>query len=268
MHSDDVKQHWERLAEEHRTGLEATTKTPTIKALEVAALARALRAAGLDEERNADVLEVGCGNGRNCIDLANEFPAARFTGVDYVPQMIESARAAARALPIAFEIGDALQLDRHPALLPEYDVVFTDRCVINLMTPEEQLGALDQLTAKVHVGGALVVLENTRKAFEAQNDLREAAGLARRTPPEHNLFIDEEAFLAAARDRLELVAIDEFAALHDLLLYVLVPAANGGTVDYGHPVVEAATRLLLALPGAGGVTSAGQNRLFHFVRRA
>ena len=63
------------------------------------------------------------------------------------------------------------------------------------------------------------------------------------------------------------MAVDEFAALHDLVLYVLVPASNGGTVDYGHPVVEAATRLLLACPGAGGVTSAGQNRLFHFVRR-
>jgi SAM-dependent methyltransferase len=263
-----VKQHWERLAEEHRTGLEATTKTPTIKALEIAALARALRAAGLDEKRGAVVLEVGCGNGRNCIDLANKFPGARFTGVDYVPQMIESARAAAGARPLAFEVGDALEIDRHPALLPEYDVVFTDRCVINLMTSEEQLRTLDQLTAKVRIGGALVLLENTRQAFEAQNDLREAARLPRRTPPEHNRFIDEEAFLEAARERLELVAVDEFAALHDLVLYVLVPAANGGTVDYGHPVVEAATRLLLARPGAGKVTSAGQNRLFHFVRRA
>lgn len=261
-----MKEHWKRLAEAHRTGLEATTKTATIKALEVAALARALRAAGLDDERGADVLEVGCGNGRNCIDLANEFPVARFTGIDYVPEMVESARAAVGDRPIVFEVGDALELDRHPALLPEYDVVFTDRCVINLMTPEEQLEALYQLTTKVRVGGALVVLENTRKAFEEQNDLREAVGLPRRVPPEHNLFIDEEAFLAAARDRLELVAVDEFAALHDLVLYVLVPATNGGTVDYGNPLVEAATRLLLARPGAGGVTSAGQNRLFHFVR--
>ena len=79
-----------------------------------------------------------------------------------------SSRSATRSSSIGIRV-----------LLPEYDVVFTDRCVINLMTPEEQLRALDQLTTKVHVGGALVVLENTRKAFEAQNDLREAVGLPR-----------------------------------------------------------------------------------------
>jgi SAM-dependent methyltransferase len=263
----EVKRHWERLAQEHGTALDATTKTQTIKRLEIAALARAFRAAGLDA---GTVLEVGCGNGRNCLELAAKFPQARFTGIDYVPQMVDNARAAAaeaKAPGVTFEVGNALELERHPLLEDAYDVVFTDRCLINLATIDEQLAGLRQLAAKVRLGGHLVVLENTVQAFERQNDLREAGGLPRRTPPEHNLFIDEGPFLELAGELLERVDVDEFAALHDLLLYVLVPMMNGGTVNYGAPVVEAATTLLLARPELLRGAGAGQNRLFLFRRR-
>lgn len=270
MRRDDVRRHWEELASRHGTALTATTKTETIKRLEIAALERAMRAAGVDETTPARVLEVGCGNGRNCIALASRLPAASFTGVDYVPQMIDNARAAlaaeATARSVTFEVGDILALDRQPVLRDDYDLVFTDRCLINLMSVEEQLEGLGQLAGKVGNGGHVIVLENTIQAFERQNDLREAGGLPRRRPPEHNLFIDEVLFLERARETLELVSVDEFAAMHDLILYVLVPMVNGGTLDYSHPLVEATTKLLLEKPGAGGMHGAGQNRLFVFRR--
>ncbi len=72
-------------------------------------------------------------------------------------------------------------------------------------------------------------------------------------------------------DELDLEAVDDFAALHDLVLYVLGPLAHGGEVDYADPLVEAATALLLAPETArllGGLGPVGQNRLYVFRKRS
>ena len=55
---EQVKTHWERWANEYGTALRATTKTHTIKLLEVFALTRHL-------PTDARILEIGCGNGYN-----------------------------------------------------------------------------------------------------------------------------------------------------------------------------------------------------------
>lgn len=263
MRTVEVKRHWERQAQQHGSALKATTHTPTIKRLEIAALARAIRTAGIDETTSAEILEVGCGNGHNLLALTDLFPATQFTGTDYVSEMIE---ATPRDSGVRFVVGDVHTLDQHSDLRDVYDVVFTDRLLINLATLTDQLHALDQLAAKVRPGGHLIVLENTVQAREQQNDLREAAGLPRRPPPDYNLYVDEVRFLAQARETLRLVLVDEFAALHDLMLYVLAPMANGNVIDFDDPMVRAATELLLACPDAGGVRGAGQNRLFLFAK--
>lgn len=265
MESVDVKRHWEQQATQHGTDLKATTHTSTIKDLELAALARAIRAAGIDETMAADVLEVGCGNGWNCFGLSQRFIGAHFTGVDYVSEMIAAAQSEwGDEWGLRFKVGDVLTLDAQGDLADAYDVVFTDRLLINLTSIADQLHALDQLTAKVRPGGHLIILENTIQAREQQNDLREAAGLPRRPPPDYNLYLDEVPFLAKARETLRLVSVDEFAALHDLVLYVLAPAVNGDIIDFNDPIVHATTELLLAHPDAGSVRGVGQNRLYLF----
>ncbi len=161
--------------------------------------------------------------------------------------MIDNARAAlaeeATARAVTFEVGDVLALDRQPVFRDDYDAVFTDRCLINLMSVEEQLEGLGRLAGKVGNGGHVIICETTIQAFERQNDLREAGGLLRRRALEHNLFVNEVPFLERGRETLELVSVDEFAAMHDVVLHVLVPMVNCGTPDHAHPLVEATTKL-------------------------
>jgi hypothetical protein len=67
---------------------------------------------------------------------------------------------------------------------------------------------------------------------------------------------------------LELVEVDDFGSLHDVLLYVLLPSVNEGTVVYDHPVMGAVTNLLenaSDLP-ADAFGSFGQNRLYVYRR--
>lgn len=57
-------------------------------------LARDPMIAGLQPPRDATVLEIGCGTGRNLVEAARKYPGARFHGVDISREMLSAASAA------------------------------------------------------------------------------------------------------------------------------------------------------------------------------
>lgn len=274
MHSDKIKKHWEDLAKEFGADLMATTKNHTIKRLEVAALFRAMQKTPFYKTGKAHVLEVGCGNGHNCFLLSELLPALQFLGVDYIPEMIRNAEKLKNSNTkkysrIAFETGDILDLDNNPRIDDAYDIVFTDRCIINLNTLDLQLRAVDQLSKKVAQNGYLIILENFKQSHERQNDGRIAAGFPKRIPDAYNLFIDEAIFIPHVKKSMELLSIDDFGSLHDLLLYLLLPMIHNGNIMYDHPLVKAAADFSIGLADKydNPFGSFGQNRLFLFRKK-
>jgi ubiquinone/menaquinone biosynthesis C-methylase UbiE len=271
MEASEIRNHWTDWATKYGMDLRATTRAATPKVLEIDALMRRFRAIA-DKSPATDILEVGCGNGVNCFALAEGLPNAKFDGVDFVPEMIDAARERSKTMPIApprFFVGDVLKLDAMKDIKRDYDIVFTDRCLINLNQHELQLSAVTQLAKRVRPGGHLVLIENSTSTYGRQNRCREVLGMQPRTPASFNLFFDEAKVRPHAESLgLELVHVEDFSSLHDLVLYALVPAMNGGTVDYEHPLVKIATNLSLgifaATPNAFG--DFGQNRLFHWRR--
>lgn len=271
MDLNKVKQHWEKWAREFETDLRATTKTPTIKRLEIDAIYRTIKRTHFFGMKNVDILEIGCGNGYNCFALSELLPDFNFIGVDYVPKMIENAKNLQSNNPtkysrITFQVGDILSLENNKDIKDKYHIIFTDRCIINLNTIDLQLKAFDQLSKKVEQDGYLIILENTIQNYKRQNDCREAVGLSRREPAQYNLFIDENIFLAHAKKSMRLVHIDDFGSLHDIILYVLIPMINDGEIDYNHSLVKAATELSVSILEKydNPFGNFGQNRLFLF----
>lgn len=271
MNLDEIRSHWEKWSKEFETDLRATTKTSTIKKLEINAIYRAIKKTHFERMKDIEVLEVGCGNGYNCFVLSELLPDFNINGVDYVSEMIENAKILQSNNPtkysrIMFQVGDMLSLENNKNIKDEYHIVFTDRCIINLNTIDLQLKAFDQLSKKVKQGGYLIILENTIQNYKRQNDCREAAGLLRREPAQYNLFIDENIFFAHAKKSMRLVHIDDFGSLHDIILYVLIPMINGGNIDYAHPLVKAATDFSVSISEKYDnlFGNFGQNRLFLF----
>lgn len=91
--------------------------------------------------RGIDVLDVGCGSGRALLRLAREFPASRFTGIDFSVEAIGRARAAAEAAGLAnlrFEVRDAATL----AERERYDLVTTFDAVHDQAHPGAVLAAI------------------------------------------------------------------------------------------------------------------------------
>jgi SAM-dependent methyltransferase len=268
MDSRDIRRHWTNWASTYGSALRATTKTWTAKALEIDALSRRLRSV-VGDSGSGRVLEMGCGNGINCVELAKVFSNLSFDGVDFVPEMVTAAVDNARTAEVhdrvRFFVGDAVGANDLADLQPSYDVVFTDRCLINLNAIELQKQAISVLASKVKPGGYLLMIENSSTSYAKQNRCREAIGLAARKPADFNLFFDEDEILPhVTAAGLDLVDVEDFSSLHDLMLYVLVPVINGGAVDYDHPLVQAATTLSreIAADAANTFGSYGQNRLF------
>lgn len=273
MDLPQIEQHWTNWAKTYKSDVRATTKTPTIKQLEIFALKRALKRTGLTTKSEANILEVGCGNGYNCLGLANEFPGTSITGVDYIEEMVEHAKTirdeAGLQKRVHYYQGNILELAKHPQLTKSFDVVFTDRCVINLNSPELQLEGIKQLLSKVSAGGHLILIENMQHSYDWQNQLRSSVDLPERTPDKFNLFLDEASLVKSLGNHVELIDSENFAALHDLLLYVLVPMINNGEVDYDHPIVSAATTLLSTNNDefSRAFGAFGQNRLLIFRKK-
>jgi len=269
MEQKSIKNHWESWASKYQKDLRATTKTQTIKKLEINALFNAISKTGI---KTGNILEIGCGNGYNCISLAQSFPQLNFTGVDFVEQMVNNANILAKDLPdeissrLKYFQGNALDLINNSKLLNYYDVIFTNRCLINLPNDELQIKAIDQILKKLINGGNFIMLENMKDLRNIQNKLRSRVKLNERSVPEYNHFMDENAVLAYLLDNnCELLFTSDFGSLHDLILYILLPMINNGEILYDHPIMDAVTEFLLQNNDYKiEINGVGQNRLFSF----
>ncbi len=268
MEQNAIKAHWENWAQIYKDSLRATTKSPTPKMVEIHTFVRAIRKVMENTGRTTlNILEAGCGHGRNCLSLLEHFPDCTFSGFDFVPEMIESAKTLREQRTISpekvhFSVGNVL----YPDFKPEsFDVIFTNRCLINLNSDALQHEAIGKLAGLLKTGGTLLMLENSMASYTNQNKAREAVGLEARTPAEFNHFLNEDTlFPALEATGLPCEDVEDCISLHDLVLYVLLPMVNNGQIVYDDPLVEAAARLNIALsdihPSSTGIY--GQNRLY------
>jgi ubiquinone/menaquinone biosynthesis C-methylase UbiE len=249
MEIEAIHKHWETFAQRYGTSILATTKTDTIKKLEIDSFLRMIRKTGMADKKGLKILEVGCGNGHNCLAMSQALPNATFWGIDYSQQMVDAALKfrEERGMKDRYHIqwGDMMKLSDDKGVPSDFDFAFTDRVLINLNTHRMQEEACDQIRSKVRPGGYFMTIENFTTVYERQNDLREIMLLDRRKPDSYNLFVDDKTWVPYLQKNMKLVAVENFGSLHDILLYVLIPALNGGSIDYKHPLMPIVTDLLM-----------------------
>jgi 2-polyprenyl-3-methyl-5-hydroxy-6-metoxy-1,4-benzoquinol methylase len=98
---------------------------------------------GLSERLRAglEVLDVGCGRGHAINLLAREFPASRFTGLDFSEEGIAAARAEAAGWGLAnadFQVQDVAQLDA----FAQYDFITAFDTIHDQAQPRQVLAAI------------------------------------------------------------------------------------------------------------------------------
>jgi SAM-dependent methyltransferase len=239
----DIRRFWNEQAEAHGRDPQATTPDHWIREVEIASLSEQLA----DLPAGAVVLDVGCGNGYSVIRLAERHPGLSFVGGDYAAGMVEQAQRSLRDHPqlegrVRFEEMDVLEIPLDHA----FDVVITDRCLINLPSFDEQRRAIARIAGVVRAGGRYLAVENFHGGQEGLNRERERLGLPPIPIRWHNCYLDETAFVDACSEFFAAdppIPITSTYYLITRCVYSKLCQMAGEEPGYDHPIYEVATQL-------------------------
>ena len=258
---EEIKDFWTRQAAEYGQSPSVSWSDHRVIEMEIRELVRRL-------DDGDKVLDVGCANGFSTIQLASQ-KAIEIRGLDYLPEMIEQARASMRSLPssmpgkIDFDVGNIMAIPEPSGV---YDKVVVIRVVINLGEWSNQLTALRECARVLKPGGVLLLSEATIQGWSKLNDLRREWGLPDIPMPGFNSYLDEQKVIDFMAAEFELVELVNFASTYFVgtrLLKPLLARALGGKMDPANPNAEW-NRWFSTLPAWGDY---GTQKLFVFRKR-
>jgi ubiquinone/menaquinone biosynthesis C-methylase UbiE len=208
---------------------------------------------------------VGCANGYSSIQFACG-RRIQLRGLDYVPEMIEQARARLGAMQdkldgsIEFDVGDITQL-KEPS--NSYDKAIVVRVLINLGTWERQVSGLSECIRVLKSGGLLLLSEATLQGWQRLNALRGEWGMEDILMPPFNQYLDQDKVITALNGQAKLLELSNFASTYYVGTRVLKPLlaqATHAPVSVADPNAEW-NRWFSQLPPAGDY---GTQKLFVF----
>ena len=191
--NENIKEYWDKRASSS-SDVTVTTNDSFLRILEAETIAKTIQDLKLLAELR--VFDIGCGDGQTAIRVAGTLQAATFLGADFSPAMIARAGAnltgnASVAGRIEFREGDILKLEAC-AGSEKFDVVTTDRCIINLPTLAEQGQAIHNIAQCLDPGGYYLALENFTEGQDTLNHNRALMGLPEISLRWHNRFLSEQ----------------------------------------------------------------------------
>lgn len=253
MENKNLLQFWNQQA---ALSEKAGSRDLIAKELEVAALARHI-------QNGKEICEFGCGNGVTAIQFAQRFDS-HIDAFDFSSAMIDAARLAAKEAcvdnKIDFEVAD---VQGEPKLSKRYDIIYTERMLINLKNWELQERAIRFLSGNLKPRGRLLLCENSVEGLGKLNQLREMVGLDRITAPWHNCYLSDKAVEGLHGKGLTLVSVEPFSATYYFLSRVVnawLAKREGIEPAYDAPV----NQLALSLPAFG---DCAQGKLWVFEKK-
>lgn len=143
----------------------------------------------LDTVQNGSrILDIGCGNGSSLMNLINKKNCTG-VGIDFSNEMVKLARQASEAKGLTENV------EWHQRGVPpipnewdQFDVAYSQRCLINLMNVEQQKEAVLSVKDSLKSGGIYIMIECFLEGAEETNLLRNRLGLEAMNAPWHNLF--------------------------------------------------------------------------------
>jgi SAM-dependent methyltransferase len=178
--------------------------------------------------------DIGCGDGQATVRYAAR--VARCVGIERSEHLRAKAESTAKQSGlsnICIRSGDILDRQLPTAA---FDVIVTQRLLINLASWEEQMQAILNVHRILKPGGRYIMIENTNDAFLALNDVRVALKMPPIPQHWHNRFFDYDELIRFLRGKFQLLRHYDFG-LYYLLTRVYVPMF-ASFVGYGAQAVK------------------------------
>ena len=181
--TNKILEHYTNQAKLYKASPKSTMKDLFIRGLEVSKLTETLTKLS---NKNTKVLEVGCGIGYTISKFSKKLEC-NFVGIDSNQQMIQLA-SKRRLKKNIFSKQSILEPKFRSGM---FDIVFTQRCLINLISWKSQKTALNQIHRLLKKDGFLVLLEAFDDGLKELNQARHIIGLEKISPAWHNLYINK-----------------------------------------------------------------------------
>lgn len=192
-----------------------------------------------------DVADIGCGNGRNIIELAAKRPSGRFAGYDFAENMVKVAEVRRQRMNLGnlrFATHDATADDVPPGTRGSFDIVIGKRLLINIKGPAK-LQALRNIHTMLREGGTYIMCECFVEPLDRVNKIREALDLERITVKPFNEYLTQ-GFLPDLERLFTIERVVDFASLYYFASRVFNAYLSGGKPEYNAPINQLAARLV------------------------
>lgn len=183
MNFEEIKKYWDTRATED-SSVQSTTMDVYLREIEFNSLS-----CRISRYSPARVADVGCGDGRTTVRLAEKYTSLFFTGFDYSKAMVQNARRVhheSSLSNIGFE-----QLDICSGLKDSFNLIYTTRCLINIPSWDLQKEAIKNIYDALTIGGIYLMVENFTEGHDNFNQVRRSFGLPEIQIREHNLFFEQ-----------------------------------------------------------------------------
>lgn len=196
-----ILDHYRQEAELYRDDASSTMRDEITRGREVAGIVRTLEWLQESGEQFSDLLDVGCGNGYLLEVLRSKMAKLKLDGLEYTPELVQIARDR-NVADCEIRHGDVRELPYGDAA---FDVVVTERCVINVMDTDDQARSLREIGRVLRPGGHYICIEAFTDGLAQLNEARTQLGLDENKVPYHNLWFDKGWFLDVVGEQFEVV---------------------------------------------------------------
>ena len=182
--------------------------------------------------------DLGCGNGRATIFLAQKFPAKKFIGIDFIPEMIEAAtkeKSNLKLKNVEFHVGNMSEKDLNNNFGFHFDFIFTKRLLINLKG-EQKFNGIENIFSMLNENGIYALIECFEEPLMKINSIREHLGLAKIEVNYFNEYLKEN-FIDYVKKYGDLKEMIDFESFYYFISRVFNAKLTEGTPpDYFAPI--------------------------------
>lgn len=239
MQVSDIREYWNQRAASDRS-VQSTTQDIFLREIEFRVVQDVIA-----RLQPSTVQDVGCGDALTTCRLAKLNPEIHFSGCDYSSSMIRNAESNIAEMDISnisVMGGDAVS-----SIVPGlFDLIYTNRCLINLPTIELQVKAMRQIHDKLAPNGHYAMIENFVEGQENFNKVRREFDLPEIPIRDHNNFFIGDNLRSYIVDIFEIVEeinISSSYYMASRVIYAKICQSQGVDPDYNDPHHEWGSRL-------------------------
>lgn len=188
------------------------------------------------------ICDLGCGNGRTIVELADNFRDKFFHGFDYVDEMIENAMSLSGKYSlnnVSFYVCDATSKDAFTEKVKSYDMVLSKRLIINVLNDISRDNLLQNIYSILKDDGIYVMVECFVEPLDRVNGIRRILGLDEIKVKEFNRYLDSE-FISEKIEKFfaveDIIPFESFYYFISRIMNAYLSKIEGKEPEYTSPI--------------------------------